>query len=198
VTTMTDVPSEEIKDDKALNWNPQWYHPLRVLAEQVIRHYRITLYDVDELVTIAWLKCASKFDESEGPEVVYRNNRNICGKMIYEAFKYSRKPHNEGVGVRHSGLQFIDPEAHESSHSSLSICAALTDPHDYINGVDTVDLVEELNTRLTDRQQAILVMLVEGHPYTEIGRKLNISPPSVCTEVQTLRMQTKRLLNESE
>jgi len=165
-----DILSEETREGKRLNWNPQWYHPLRVLAEQVIRHYRITLYDVDELITIAWLKCACKFSESDGPEVIYRNNRNICGKMIYEAFKYSRKPHNEGISVHHSGLRFIDPEAHEFPHNNTSICAALTDSHDYINGVDTIDLVEELNKRLTERQQWILVMLVAGHIYVEIGK----------------------------
>lgn len=199
VTTTMDDVREEVRDgDSRLNWNPQWYFPLRDLARYVIRHYNITLYDEDELVTIAWLHCASRFNIEEGVEAIYRNRKNICGKMVYAAFGYSRKPSNAGYVVWNAGNTFEDPVIETGNTRKMALCLALADSHDYENGVDTLDLLQALYKRISKMQQSLVLLLLEGYSQAEISEKWGMKLFVVRNNIMDVRWHLTRLLKECE
>lgn len=49
--------------------------------------------------------------------------------------------------------------------------------------------------RLEGREAPLVGMLLEGHPYDEIGRRLGMKEPAVAVAVQRLRAKLRRLLS---
>lgn len=56
------------------------------------------------------------------------------------------------------------------------------------------DIKEMLMLWLTTRQKNILMLLLEGYDFKEIGQKLNLSYRQVYTNIQYIRERTKELL----
>ena len=192
------MDAEEPREEK-LNWNPQWYVPLRVLALQVVKRYHVTLCDVDELVTIAWLKCASKFDASEGPEIIFKNRRTISGKMMYAAFEYTRTPFNEGCNIKRIGMMFTDPESIDINPNLCeALCNALVDPHDYVSDIDTVDLIRVLISRLSESSRDVLLYMLREYTLEEITVRLGRPKGQIERSIAMIRKTMQKLLDECE
>ena len=60
------------------------------------------------------------------------------------------------------------------------------DPMDSLVSEETCN---ELMSRLSDRQQSVLNLIVDGYNQTEIGEELGLSQPTVCRIVLQIRSQ---------
>lgn len=192
-------PPREYREENVSKLNPQWLEPLRILAKRVILQYNAKFVDVDELVNVAWLDLVRKFPTDYGPGIIISRATYICSRMRYYVLGYTRSVRNCGCTEINAGTMFNDPRS--DSHSDTlgtSLCDALTDPHDHVEGLEIVDLISVLCSSLEPEVQRMLIMLIEGHTISGIAIHIGRPRTYVQRRVQLIRTKFKRLMLEGE
>ncbi|MCS7243789.1 MAG: sigma-70 family RNA polymerase sigma factor [Candidatus Calescibacterium sp.] len=158
--------------------------------------------DIIQEAYIGFLKAVEDFDKTKGS---FFNFVNLCvQRQITTAIKSSNR--NKARILRNpisleSNL-FDEDSGEKSLYDYISPSRIIQGSYQETSIEDTIiDFIEKnrikesLLSNLTHREKEILKLRAQGLTYSEIGKKINVSPKSVDNAIQRIKKKIKNLMD---